>query len=88
MGMYVNTDSKGKDIGASFESKIASLLADGAVQTNGKEFEKDLVCVVDNGFFAAAGYCFNEREYACFSDTSDTRRKAWFTYEHVVDVAA
>lgn len=39
--------------------------------------DKALVCVVENPHFDAAGYCYNEREFKEFTDTSDPRHKTW-----------
>jgi len=36
-----------------------------------------LVCVIDNGLFDAAGYCYNLREFLEFSNPDDTRPKTW-----------
>jgi len=40
-------------------------------------FQPDLVCVVENGTFDAAAYCYDEAEFADFTDPSDRRRKTW-----------
>lgn len=39
--------------------------------------DKALVVVVDNGFFEAAGYAYDEREFAAFSGPEDDRPKTW-----------
>jgi hypothetical protein len=40
--------------------------------------DKALICVVNNhGMFEAAGYCFDEREFDCFTDPTDIRPKTW-----------
>lgn len=43
------------------------------------EIEDDLalICVVDNGPFEAAGYCFSPGEFEVFSESSDHRPKTW-----------
>jgi hypothetical protein len=41
-----------------------------------KEWEEGLVCVVENGMFDAAGYCFSEKEFETFT-TPDRRFKIW-----------
>jgi len=35
-----------------------------------------LICVVNNGPFEAAGYCFDEREFECFTHP-DPRPRTW-----------
>lgn len=39
--------------------------------------DEALVCVVENGPFDAAGYCFNDREFEAFNSPGDNRRKTW-----------
>lgn len=39
--------------------------------------DKAIICVVHNSFFDAAGYCFSEREFDCFSSLTDCRPKTW-----------
>ena len=37
---------------------------------------KALICIVDNGFFEAAGYCFDSREFSAFA-YPDGRPRKW-----------
>lgn len=39
--------------------------------------DKALICVVDNGIFEGAGYCFSPMEFDAFSYPADTRPKTW-----------
>lgn len=80
MGKYVNQTSKGH-LGSSFEEKCQGLIEDGAVRVNPTQFQENLVCVVDNFLFAAAGYAYNEREFREFNVKGDDRPKQWFVYE-------
>lgn len=36
-----------------------------------------LVCVVDNGPFDAASYCYDQYEFEAFNDPSDWRPRTW-----------
>jgi hypothetical protein len=36
-----------------------------------------IICVVENGFFCAAVYCYSNKELQEFADPSDSRRKTW-----------
>ena len=36
-----------------------------------------VICVVDNGAFEAAAFCYNEQEFNAFNDPSDNRPKTW-----------
>jgi len=56
----------------------------GGITVSLKEAEKAVenssvavICVVENAFFEAAGFCFNKEEFNCFADPSDTRNKKW-----------
>lgn len=88
MGKYINQTSKG-GVGSSAASKRSALLDDGAVEIpQPKTFQPNLVCVIDNGFFGAAGYCYNEGEFKAFTDPTDPRPKRWFTWVKVEEFAS
>lgn len=50
------------------------------------DFSSDLglICVVENGFFDAAGYIFSPDELQAFSDPNDDRRRTWLTMPKVL----
>ena len=81
MGRYIN------NIGNTYNEKINSLIADGARIVDGENFQENLVCVVNNGHFAAAAYAYDEREYKHFTDPSDPRRKTWLVYHKANQLA-
>jgi hypothetical protein len=66
--------------------KAQKLIEDGAKVVNA-EFQPNLVCVVDNGFFEAAGYCFNENEFEAFNSPSDPRPKIWLVHPDAENLA-
>jgi len=76
MGYYINKIN-GEVLGATFKEKCQGLLDNGATQTTDSEFQENMVCVLDNGMFAGAGYAFSEKEFDIFR-MPDTRRKKWF----------
>lgn len=80
MGYYIN------GIGTSFAEKIANLKSkhNGVVTT--AEFKEDLVCIVDNGFMAAAGYCFDKDEFEAFKH-DDGRPKYWMVVPNAKELA-
>jgi hypothetical protein len=83
MGKYINQTSKGA-IQASAGAKARAILEDGAIFIpQPKEFVPNLVCIVDNGFFGAAAYCYSEEEFKVFNDPSDHRPKKWFIWDKV-----
>lgn len=40
-----------------------------------------VICVVDNGSFEAAAFCFDKREFEEFSFSGDNRPKRWFSID-------
>jgi hypothetical protein len=40
-----------------------------------------VICVVNNGAFEAAGYCFDHNEFLAFTDPKDDRPKTWLTMD-------
>lgn len=78
MGFYLNEDSKGNQLPA--KGKAKALINDGAVILSTPEFVENLVCVVENAFFDAAGYCFSEHEFDIFKNDQSGRRKTWLTH--------
>lgn len=77
MGLYINKDSKGNLLPTT--GKAFALQRDGAaIIPEPKQWDEGIICVVDNGFFDAAGYCFNKAELEAFRPTpSDTRKRWW-----------
>lgn len=77
MGLYLEVDSKGEPLGT--RTKANKLIADGAEEiTTTPTYQKNLVCVVDNGPFEAAAFCFSRREFtAFFTSQNDGRRYRW-----------
>lgn len=70
MGKYIN------GIGTSYIEKVANLKKNhGAVVTDSK-YKPNLVCVVNNGHFAAAAYAYSQNERNVFAQ-DDGREKTW-----------
>lgn len=84
MGYYINKDSRGTSLDSN--SKVKQLLDDGAEIVSGDEFVPNLICVIDNSIFQAAGYCFSEREYEAFKEP-DGRRRTWLTHPKAAELA-
>jgi len=84
MGKYINQTSK-RPLGSSYSEKCIALVEDGAVQIRKPDtFQENLVCVVDNVMFAAAGYAYDKNEFA---SPTDDRIKAWFIWDKVKEYA-
>lgn len=76
MGYYIETDAINgkaqylvKNYGGKLVTRQEFLAAD--VKENG------LIIVVNNGYFEAAGFCFNDGERQAFTDLSDDRPKQY-----------
>lgn len=80
MGKYINETTNGP-LGSSFREKCSGLIKDGATPIEPTEFQPNLICVVDNHVFAAAGYAYDESEFRAFNVKGDDRPKRWFIYE-------
>jgi len=76
MGFYIETNSnynKAETISLNYQGEIIS-----KPQTfNEIPSDKGLICVVNNGMFEAAGYCFDEREFNVFTNPEDIRPKKY-----------
>ncbi|MFW5804755.1 MAG: hypothetical protein ACOCWG_05950 [bacterium] len=75
MGFYIDGPTLGK---VDFIKKKY----DGEIVSRPNNFNdippnKALICVVNNGFFEAAGFCFDEFELKSFLSPSDERPKTW-----------
>jgi hypothetical protein len=87
MGYYIETIQNGESLGTFFTEKSEKLISDGAIEIKQPtEFKENLVCVIDNGFFAAAGYCFSPQEFAEFAAISG-REKRWFIYTEAEELS-
>lgn len=85
MGKYLNSIN-GHPLPNRRKAEAIALLVPGTETFTGTpEYQPDLVCVVSNGPFEAAGYCFSEAEYAAFTEPTDDRPKTWL---RVPDVEA
>jgi len=86
MGYYINSNSKGEVL--SPNGKVNALVADGAVvQQTPKYIPQHSVCVIENGFFDAAAYLFNENEFNEFLHDNSGRRKTFLVYAHAQELA-
>lgn len=86
MGKYVNETSFGP-IGTSAAMKCAAIIADdGNEIEEPKVFIENVVCVVDNGYFGAAAYAYDENELKDFK-RPDGRPKRWFIWNKVKEFA-
>ena len=97
MGIYVNRTQHGP-LGSSFREKWKGLVDAGARPILTAEnfsgdrlapevWEPNLVCLVDNGPFAAAAWIYSENELREFNDPKDGRVKLFFKWNRVEEFA-
>jgi hypothetical protein len=78
MGYYIQTP--GQNFGKA--QRICDDNEDAFIVPRPSSFSKipenmGLICVVENGIFDAAAYCFSEQEFLAFTSLDDPRPKKW-----------
>lgn len=84
MGRYINKDSKGNKLPSL--DKVHHLIQDGAVLVAYPKFQPNLICVVENGYFDAAAYCYSEDEFRAFI-RFDGRAKTWLIHPKAAEIS-
>jgi hypothetical protein len=85
MGYYLNRDSAGSALPS--VGKANALIRDGGFEVSTPyEFVENLVCVIENGMFDAALYCYSEDEfreakYPC------GRKKRWIIHKRAAEIS-
>jgi len=77
MGYYINQTSKGVQLPNG--DKADYLILYGAKEVKA-EFQPNLICVVENGPFDAAGFAYDEKEFNEFNNYRDGRPKRWLVH--------
>ena len=78
MGMYINRTSTGKLLPAFNKANELCAAGDAMVIAEPKEWDEEIVCVVENGMFEAAAYCYSPDELEAFRwSPSDPRPRTW-----------
>lgn len=88
MGRYIQTGAAVKNKAAiiceQFNGELVSV--EQAGQLMGDLESVAVVCVVDNGPFEAAAYCYSLDEFQAFSRPEDSRPKKWIAIQDVEKV--
>jgi hypothetical protein len=87
MGKYINHTFNGP---LRSQHKADDLIKVGAslLPDVPKEWEENLVCVVDNGAFEAAAYVQDERDLSDFSNyATDYRDRVWLKWDRAKEFA-
>ncbi len=80
MGCYIETPSNHKKaIHIISEHGARSVTQEEAAEA--MERGEGVICVVDNGIFEAAGFCFNAREFEAFTEPHDTRPRTFLVMD-------
>ena len=80
MGRYIQGPAKGK-VGHIVENLGGLIVSQNEAS---KEIDSDdlaVICVVDNGPFEAAGYCFSRQEFEVFTRPGDNRPKTFLVMD-------
>jgi len=86
MGYYINQNSNGTQLPHC--DKADYLLLDGAVEISPpKEFVPNLICVVENGPFDAALFCYSKDEMEVALNPRDKRPKRWLIHPKAAELA-
>ncbi len=72
MGYYINENSKGEPLAP--HNKVIQLIDDGAIIINPPSWQENLICVVENGVWDAAGFCYSKGEYNEFLEINGRRK--------------
>lgn len=83
MGYYINNNSKGELLPS--KGKALELLNDGGGRIKEPRYQGNLICIVDNGAFDAAVYCYCHAEFHYF--LMDSRPKQWITHPKAKELA-
>lgn len=86
MGQYINT-VKGNDLPRHGKAQFLIQHAGAKIVPMPALFTDNIVCVVDNGAFEAAGYCYSAQELEVFA-YPDGRRKTWLIVPDAKELAA
>lgn len=88
MGQYLNRTPTGAPLPAKGKADAILAAFPGAkeIWPARREFVDDLVCVLENGPFDAAGYAYSEQEMLDFAQP-DGRRKRWLIVPGVKELA-
>lgn len=85
MGFYIQRTARGEALGANDKARLL-LQDEGARKVEGEEWEPNLICVVDNGGFQAAAFCYNRREFQDFRIPQDLRPKYWIVHPRAAEL--
>jgi hypothetical protein len=90
MGLYINQLRDGRPLPA--QNKARFLIENAGatvidVPKSESDWRANMVCVVENGPFDAAGYAWTPREMMDFAHPTDHRRKTWLIVPDVALIA-
>ena len=84
MGYYIETPWPKNKANLICEAVKDAVIIDEPKKFSDIPSEYGLICVVDNGPFEAAAFCYNEREFEEFTRQDDPRPRKWVMMDRVV----
>lgn len=80
MGFYIQTPmnlSKAQYLADTYSAEILSKIPTWCE-------DKAIICIVNNGAFEAAAYCYSRAEFEAFSYPTDVRKKCWLYMDKAI----
>ena len=87
MGKYINTLPTGEALPANGKADLLLTIEGAKRIPQPFIWVEDIVCVVSNGSFEAAAYCYSPEELKAFSIGSDYRPKTWMIVPNAKELA-
>lgn len=81
MGFYIETNTRHGKAEQIIQTIGGTEISQEEAEMIIKEDMGAVVCVVDNGPFEAAAYCYNLDEFRTFTHPSDDRPKTWIVVD-------
>ena len=77
MGFYINNFANGTPLSNNFKDVDLLDIPGALIIPRPDAWQEDLVCVVKNGQWDAAAYCYSQEEFVRFNHPDDRRIKIW-----------
>jgi hypothetical protein len=85
MGKYINYTLNGETLPSKGKADFLIDRENALEIPEPPEWKEGIVCVVENGLFDAAAYCFDDEELKCFKN-DDGRNRRWLYISNAVNL--